>query len=412
MSGAISSFRIAYLGVLFALVACGSSTITNPNDIDAPLIFPDSPGGPTQDARVSCTSAIQCQVGEVCNPAISKCASNVSCNAHSDCGNQAFCNNHVCSINMLRGPCDTSANCISDETCTGGHCGCDGVLLTATVVAPNMLIALDRSQSMNTEVGTTGLSRWDVARMAMTTIANKYQNQIRFGLVLWPGTNKQCSGGTECMGINDAVTIDFGTATAISDYMNTAGRCSLGTPIAGTLTALDSFDGLNDTTRANYVVLMTDGEQNNCTGDAGAAATALRNHNPPVKTFAVGFSQDASTPAAAATLNAIATNGGTARSGDPKYYQANSLADLETTFDMIGGQIVSCDYTLSMDITDPTKIFVFLGNATLARDTTHANGWDFNTTTKKLTFYGAACSDIMNSSGSDLSVSFGCPVIQ
>lgn len=411
MKGPISSFRVPYLGVLIALAGCGSSTITD-NGADGPVVLvPDAPITSTADARVSCTSAIQCAVGQTCDKTTMKCASNVACNTNSDCGNQAFCNNHVCMINSLRGPCDTSDNCISDETCTGGHCGCDGVLLTATVVAPNMLIALDRSQSMNTEVGSTGLTRWDVARMAMTTIANKYQNAIRFGLVLWPGTNKQCSGGSDCMGINDAVTINFNTAMAISDYMNTATKCSLGTPIAGTLTALDSFAGLNDTTRANYVVLMTDGEQNNCTGDAGAAAAALRTHNPPVKTFAVGFGQEAATTGAP-TLNAIATNGGTARSGDPKYYQADSLSDLENAFDMIGGQIVSCDYTLSMDITDPTKVFVFLGSSMLARDTTHTNGWDFNTTTKNLTFYGAACSDIMSSNGSDLSVSFGCPVIQ
>lgn len=101
-----------------------------------------------------------------------------------------------------------------------------------------------------------------MANTAITTIANKYQNAIRFGLVLLPGTNKQCSGGTMCQGIDDAVDINFGTASMISSYMSRAGRCSLGTPIAGTLTALDSFAGLNDNTRANYVVLVTDGEQN------------------------------------------------------------------------------------------------------------------------------------------------------
>src|SRR5262249_21686936 len=118
MRGVVSSFRVPFLATLFilALAGCGSSTITNPNGPDGPIVIPDA-AIPTLDARVSCTSAIQCAVGQVCNAATSTCASNLSCNTHSDCGNQAFCqDNKICAINMMRGPCDSTANCISDET--------------------------------------------------------------------------------------------------------------------------------------------------------------------------------------------------------------------------------------------------------------------------------------------------------
>ena len=415
MKGAISSFRVPYLAVLLA-AACGSSTITNPNGADAPIVFPDAPIG-TLDARVTCTSAIDCGVGQVCNPATSRCASNVACNMHMDCGNQAYCNNHVCTINMLRGPCDTSANCISDETCTAGVCGCNGQVLTATVVAPNVVIAVDRSDSMvtNNVPGTNPTaSRWTVAKRTLQSLTAMYNDTIRFGLVLWPGVSQGCNTNNDhmCQGIDVAVNVGPMTATPIANYINSnnTGTCMLTTPIANSLTQLDTYAGFNDPTRANYLVLMTDGQENcaqNVDTDPVTATMALRNHNPEIRTFAVGFGGDVN----ATLLSNIATQGGTARSGTPKYYQADNEQDLVNAFASIAGAVASCDYTISMQTDDPTKVFVFLNAQQVARDPSHQSGWDFNPATQKLTFYGNACNMIKAGTAGTLSVSFGCPVI-
>jgi hypothetical protein len=397
--------------LLVSLAACGASTITDPsNNADAPFTS-GGPDGPLVDARVTCGSAIECAVGTVCNPATSRCVANLACARHTDCGKQAYCQpNGTCAVNILYGPCDTTDNCVGGETCVGTHCGCGGVLLAATAVPPNILIALDRSQSMNTEVGNTGMSRWQVAQVAMKNIAKKYENAIRFGLVLWPGNSKSCTvSENDCQGVNNAVPLGFGNGDAIGAYLDTAGRCSLGTPIGNSLTVLGSYAGLDDTTRPNYIMLVTDGQEQNCNGNGPAAATTLRQHTPEIKTFAVGFGGEVDT----AVLTAIATNGGTARAGTPKYYQADNQAQLETAFDNIAGSVVACDYTLSSEPNDPNRLSVYLGTDTtpIPRDMTHATGWDYNATTKRLTFYGATCDQIRTGSRGALSVVFGCTVI-
>ena len=334
----------------------------------------------------------------------------LSCTHHSDCGRQAYCTPAgTCSENTHYGPCDITANCLGTETCDGSHCGCGGQVFTATAVAPNMLIALDRSQSMITNnVPMTTDSRWTVAKRTIKNLTTKYQAGIRFGLVLWPGTTKSCGSPPAqqtCKGTDDAIGIDLGTGTTIGTYLDTAGDCSLQTPIGNSLTELDSYPGFNDPTRANFVVLVTDGDEN-CGGNGPAAATALRSHNPEVKTYAIGFSSEAG----GTVLTQIAINGGTARTGTPAYFQANDEAKLFEAFDTIASSIVSCDYTLSSVPDDPNRLFVFLGQDQLTRDTTHQTGWDYNSTNQHLTFYGASCSQI-RSGGQELSVEFGCPVI-
>jgi len=248
-------------------------------------------------------------------------------------------------------------------------------------------------------------TRWTVAKRAIHAITAKYQAGIRIGLVLWPGTNKACSGYTECQGIDPAVQLDVDTGPAIDSYLGGASTCMLGTPIAGTLTALDGFAGLADATRPEYVAFVTDGQQNNCSGDDVMAAMGLRKHMPEVKTFVIGFGGDVD----GANLAAIAQAGGTARPSPPLYYQADDEATLLTAIDHIAGSISACTYTLDQPPENPDRLFVYLGSAQIARDTTHTTGWDYDAATQRLSFYGSSCDQIR--AGGALAVSFGCPII-
>ena len=409
-SDMIHVMRLHWLFPLL-LTACGSSAIDNPGgNGDARTSSTDA--RPT-DARAMCTTAYECTSPQVCNPANQSCAANLACTTHTMCGKQAYCQeSHICAPNVLRGPCDTDDNCVGQERCEAGRCGCGGELLTATAVAPNMLLTVDRSNSMvtNDVPGTNGDSRWTVARRVLKSLTQQYQGGIRFGLALWPGNQKQCEGSndqTNCHGLNQGVAMNTGTATMIGNYIDTATTCNLGTPIGRTLNTLVSYAPLGDSSRDNYVVLVTDGAET-CqdAGTGAAAATLLRNRTPSVRTFVIGFGGDVS----AATLNQIAMNGGTARPGGPPYYyQADNEAALEAAFDAIAGEVATCTYTLSSNPGDPTRIFVFLDDAQVPRDTAHANGWDYEAGPMRLTFYGAACTQVRG--GGELSVSFGCAII-
>jgi hypothetical protein len=394
---------------LLALVvtSCGSSSIGDPDGIDAQV-------GPA-DARPAggdgggCTTAYECTPPMVCNPANASCVANLACASHTACGNQAFCQESgTCAPNALRGPCDTDNNCVGQERCDNGRCGCGGELLTATAVAPNMLLTVDRSGSMVTnDVPGTGDSRWTVARRVIRRLTQQYQEGIRFGLSLWPGREKDCEDATSqtrCRGIVHGVAMATGTASAIGGYIDTATTCGLGTPIGGTLDTLVTYAPLGDESRDNYVVLVTDGGEN-CDGNGPDAARDLGERDPPVRTFVIGFGGDVD----ASQLNALALAGGTARPTMPYYYQADNEAALEAAFDQIAGEVATCTYTLSSNPGDPTRIFVFLDGNPIARDTSHANGWDYEPAAMRLTFYGAACSSIRG--GGELSVSFGCAII-
>ena len=399
--------RLHWLSLLL-VVACGSSAIEDPGgNGDARAAADARPS----DGPTSCTTAYECTMPAVCNPANQSCVANLACTTHTMCGKQAFCQeSHICAPSVLRGPCDTDDNCAGQERCENGRCGCGGQLLTATAVAPNMLITVDRSQSMvtNTVPGTNGASRWTVARRVLKALTQTYQGGIRFGLALWPGNNQQCESNndnTNCRGLDQGVAMDTGTAAMIGSYIDTATTCSLGTPIGRTLNSLVSYAPLGDMEHDNYVVLVTDGDEN-CGGNGPAEATALRNRTPSVRTFVIGFGGEVN----GGQLNMIATNGGTARAGGPPYYyQADNEAALEAAFDAIAGEVATCTYTLSSNPGDPSRIFVFLDDTQIPRDTAHANGWDYEAGPMRLTFYGAACNQVRG--GGELSVSFGCTII-
>jgi len=390
------------LALLLVLGACGSSSITSPNN-DAPMQFEiDARTGP-------CTRASQCPPGNICNPADGMCVTTLPCTTHSECGGEAYCAaGGMCAPSVPHGPCDNDQNCIGQEACNPAThiCGCGGQLLSTEIVAPNVLIAIDRSDSMNELIG--GVSKWTIAKAAINSLVATFGDRVRFGLELWPGTDPMCSTGGECNPGIVNVDVGPGTATDISDALAAAHTCHFKTPIAPTLKALVSYAGLGDASRANYVLLVTDGAQNcDADGPPGPQATALRNRVPEVKTYAVGFG----TAVDAAELNDIADKGGTARPGNPKYYQADDSAQLVTAFQSIIGGVLTCSYTLSTQPSDPGRLFVYFGGNQIPRDTSHTNGWDYDATSMQLTFYGTTCDQVRAGTAGALAVSYGCPII-
>ena len=350
-----------------------------------------------------CDSAEICPDDAVCDPATHSCVPNLPCTTHSECGAGAYCNNGTCAHNASGGPCDDSTNCINGETCDNHTCGCGGELWDATNVPPNVLIVLDRSSSMNTDIG--GGTKWEIAQQAIATMLTDYGNGVRFGLMLYPATDLAGQQGGQCS--PGAVFVDPGpdTAATINQDLGQAGTTNFGTPIADALTSLLGYAGLADTMRGNYVLLITDGQEN-CNGDPVASVTALRGETPEVKTFVVGFG-DGVDPA---TLDAMATAGGTAQAQEPLYYQCDDAASLAAAFASIAGSVLSCSYTLSNVPPDPDLLYVYADGVLVARDPTHTSGWDYDPATNQLTFYGTVCDQLTAGTVTKLIISYGCPV--
>jgi hypothetical protein len=348
---------------------------------------------------------VQCGPGRVCNPATHTCVANLACATHADCGKSAFCGpNGQCAPSKTGSPCTATDNCIPGETCVGGFCGCKGQSFQAQNVPPNVLILLDRSRSMTEPI--SGGSKWNIAKTAVADLLAKYGSQIRFGLAAFPGSTQSCSGQSQnCVAGGVFVDPAENTSPAINAFLTGANTCQGGTPMAETLTSLVGYQGLKDATRPNYILLVTDGKAT-CE-DPVPVVTTLRAQTPEVKTFAIGFGSNVDPD----QLNKMAQEGGTAIAGGPPYYYlANDPASLANAFATIAGQVLSCTYTLSDTPKDLSQLYVYQAKQPIARDTTHASGWDYDAATNQITFYGAICQALQSGQVSDLVIVYGCPL--
>jgi hypothetical protein len=392
----VESRIVACLVVSVALVGCGG---------DGEGADPDASGQPDSGAG-GCESAADCPDDQVCEPNTSECAA-IPCTEHGDCGTGGYCaEGGDCGHNQTGGPCDEDVNCPHGQTCTGGFCGCQGVLFQAESVPPNVLILLDRSDSMNQPI-TAGdpTTKWDEALAAVTTLLTDHGDQIRFGLMLYPGAEQVCEDGLNCTVGTVAVDVGDDTAAAIDQFLGDATTCSLMTPTTEALATLPDYDGLEDVERGNYVVLITDG-QSNCDADPDDQVALLRGQDPEIRTFVIGFG-GAVDPA---QLNDMAIEGGTARPTDPLYYVADAPGELGMAFDEIAGTVLSCAYSLEEVPADLDQLYIYFDGEPVSRDETQADGWDYDADANQLTFYGPAC-DALQRGVSELVIVYGCPVV-
>lgn len=346
-----------------------------------------------------CTEALECNGTLICNPLSDNCDADVPCTQHQDCGRGSLCDTSTgeCQSNETAGICEVEENCNFGETCIGGRCGCSGLNIGAEAVPPNVMIVLDRSGSMDNEIGSPPMRKWDIAVAAVNNLVSTFDNAIRFGLVLYQGQN-DCDPGQVQVAIGDM------TAGMISSQLgiNPSGN----TPIADTLDALVGLGDLQDPNRPNFILLLTDG-QDTCPNTGFCqrcvnAATALRGQAQEVQTFVVGFGDGVDPD----TLNMVATAGGTALPGDPMYYQADNAQTLQDAFNDIGGAVLSCNYELLELPPDPSKIFVFLDGVEIPQGA----GWTYDPVTNQIVFDGASCDSLRAGDVEDVTVVHGCPV--
>lgn len=66
--------------------------------------------------------------------------------------------------------------CPSSEHCTLAFCGCTTARYRVNTAAPDVLLVLDRSDSMNEPVD--GVSKWDIARVAINELVSSYQDLL------------------------------------------------------------------------------------------------------------------------------------------------------------------------------------------------------------------------------------------
>ncbi len=317
------------------------------------------------------------------------------------------------------------------ETCAEDNFKIEGQIV-------DMLIVLDRSNSMKMD----GL--WGPMGNALTEVTAQMNQQINFGLLLFPAQN--CSGITNQCAAPTNVRVHVGdpdAATKIAGEVGTggAGTCG-GTPTAKTLqTALTYLDGVNDENK-RYVLLATDGAPNcnyslncgscttthtlgtcanagQCLDDAATcnAAAQLAAAEYPVYVLGMGGSAKW-----ANVMNAIAAAGGTSQ-----YYAVNNTAQLLQTLESITGAIVSCEFDVKWDelpsgtSKDPTKVNFYCKEneddeandqnvVGLDEGCQNGTGWEW-VDDNTVRFCDQACEDLKSHSCGVVTATFGCESI-
>ena len=280
----------------------------------------------------------------------------------------------------------------------GDAAQCGGMEFALQRVAPNVMLVLDRSGSMDQTIGnTSSTSKWDDLKSAVSSLVQGYDSEMRLGASIF-SSNKDCAPG------NIDVALAAGAGQSVLTQLAAQGPAG-NTPTATTLDTVINQGMLNDPTRGNYVVLATDGLPNCTDTDVKSRIEKLYAATPSVKTFVIGIG--AATNTDPTTLNAWADAGHTARAGATHYYQTNSPQDLKAAFDAIVGGVVSCDFKMMQAAPDPSLITVTENGTAVAPSPT--NGYSFDPSTNTVSLHGTACDLLRTSPSTKVSVVYGCP---
>jgi Mg-chelatase subunit ChlD len=291
-------------------------------------------------------------------------------------------------------------------------------------LAPDILIVLDRSLSMQAE------NRWAPSVMAVQQITSELQSRVGFGLMTFPGTSGGGGGGRGGQGQDLTcapgtlnVPIGSNTAGMIANALNNM-RPGGATPTAVTLAAArEEIEKLSvdpdAMPRPKYVLLVTDGAPN-CTDGlppSGGMQTATGSLEPAqvdasiteikalakagVKTYVLGYdTQNEATLKGA--LDRMAQAGAT---GDKEHRAVESQQTLVDQLRKITDLAITCDFELDGAVRDSSYVLVKLDGKQL--NLGDDDGWTLSKDRKVVTVQGKSC-DLLKQDGHRITVSVEC----
>lgn len=378
---------IFFFGLVMASVgiACGSDpgSMFDGGADDGGGVNPGDGGG------FSCSPP--CQAGQKCS-SLSHCIPQGQCETNGDCPDQATI-------------CDPMT-----KTCVpGGQCGSE--VIQGTLVAPNILVVLDRSCSMQTAVNNK--PKWTIAVDAIKGMTTTFDKKIRFGLTLFPDTDADKCGQASTIPIPVAPGNEAKIQTLLTKALQAAdpnypdGPCV--TNIDTAMQQAATEPAFKDNTRKSFALLLTDGAQAGCSaggGDPGTVQTITAMKQAGVATFVVGFGGAVDK----AALDSFAVAGGVpVKNGPNKYYDAADQKSLDAALQSIASQTLGCTFQLGKVPPDPSKLYVFADKVQLPRDPNKAMGWEYDPKTNSVTIYGKSCDDLKAGTIKVVDIVYGCP---
>jgi hypothetical protein len=302
----------------------------------------------------------------------------------------------------------------------GPNTPCESHVADSTPALPDMLIVLDRSGSMNPDNNDDATDRWGGSVTALVEVTDMFDDQVRFGLMTFPGVGGR-DGDDQCAPGNLDVPIGINSGPMIASTlqaMDADGRTPTAAALQAALPVLAKPVGPDEIAGAKYVLLVTDGDPN-CSGSGGGGGRggggrddvarmqtvqAIEALNAAgVKTFVVGY-QTAGTDFVD-QMDRMAAAGGT---GATMHTSVESSADLRDTITKIASKLASCSYQLKNPVTDPAKVLVTVAGRprNLNRED---DGWRLEADRRTVTLLGSACREVEG--GGVFSVQVTCEAV-
>jgi hypothetical protein len=300
-------------------------------------------------------------------------------------------------------------------------CGQQTFAVSVTRSSPNILMVVDQSGSMNETFPGTSQVKWDSLKSAATSLLGGYTGGASWGLSIFPHPSNQPYKVMHCDPGQIDVPLAVGDSAQILGAMNAlptpTGRPQGDTPTAPTLLALRS--SITDTAHNNYVVLMTDGmptcpDASGAIPDVAQAIATLYAGTPSVRTFLVAIGREFQFDDPTSwqqRLDGWAVAGHTQRTtgkaGDPLFYQADNVTDLDAAFADIVTGVTSCVFDLQQKPADPSLLTLTLDGAPVAIDP--VDGVTYDDANQTLTLHGSSCGKVSSGAASSVNVVYGCP---
>jgi hypothetical protein len=318
-----------------------------------------------------------------------------------------------------------SADVPGDAALGPGICGVYRFAATAQPI--DLFIVLDRSASMATDfndmpVASGNLSKWNQIVPELTDrISSSPGNGYGWGLKAFPENGAECSANSVTNAIDVPVAAMNGTA--VNNAILALAPAGNGTPTSAAIGVAAAYLATLTDANPKYLMLVTDGAPN-CTGSSGSvmldptnagvaavnavsAAAATGYH-----TFVVGVGGGGSATRNA-LLNQLALAGLEAvQSPNPlsaRYYEASDRTSLDLALQAITGTVLGCVLPLSSPPPAPDNVRVTLDSQVIARDPSHAEGWDYTDSRNvAVQLYGLACAAFRAHAFSSVEIDLGC----
>jgi hypothetical protein len=344
---------------------------------------------------------------------------------------------------------------------------CGGTSIVAAPKDVNILLVIDESGSMTSKPTGFSTDKWSSLKTALATTLSAVQNDISFGLELFPfaldpkapmpvSCDTNCcqmpagsaaiqipieAGKTAVPKINTALTASApggGTPTASAlglayDYFKTGGGSSLkgdryvllatdgGPDCNGALTCdaatcTSNLDNKSLGTTTNFCDPTIGGPdaKTRCLDDTATEAAITKLAGIGVKTFVVGIP---GTEAYTATLDALAKAGGeenpaaAADAAAPSYFAVSASAGASGLADVLGSitknLVTSCSLQLGSQPENKLLLNVYV-DGTLVPE--NGDGWRLDTSTTPYTIelLGSLCDKVQTEGAESVQVVYGC----